>query len=77
MKEKDINSLDHATWRCQYHVVFAPKYRCGVRTEIPQDGNIPGNPCGYRKNTAAVMPTKGRRNHRSRSVPGSYPYPHP
>ena len=20
-------SLDHTTWRCQYHVVFAPKYR--------------------------------------------------
>ena len=27
MKEKDINSLGHTTWRCQYHVVFAPKYR--------------------------------------------------
>ena len=27
MKEKDINSLDHTTWRCQYHVVFTPKYR--------------------------------------------------
>lgn len=27
MKDKDINSLDHITWRCQYHVVFAPKYR--------------------------------------------------
>ena len=27
VKEKDINSLDHTTWRCQYHVVFAPKYR--------------------------------------------------
>ena len=27
MTEKDINSLDHTTWRCQYHVVFAPKYR--------------------------------------------------
>ena len=27
MEEKDINSLDHTTWRCQYHVVFAPKYR--------------------------------------------------
>ena len=26
-KEKDIDSLDHTTWRCQYHVVFAPKYR--------------------------------------------------
>ena len=27
MRDKDINSLDHTTWRCQYHVVFAPKYR--------------------------------------------------
>ena len=27
MKEKDISSLNHTTWRCQYHVVFAPKYR--------------------------------------------------
>ena len=27
MQEKDINSLEHTRWRCQYHVVFAPKYR--------------------------------------------------
>jgi len=27
MKEKDISSLSHTKWRCQYHVVFAPKYR--------------------------------------------------
>ncbi len=27
MKEKDINSLEHTNWRCQYHIVFAPKYR--------------------------------------------------
>ena len=27
MTEKDINSLEHTKWRCQYHVVFAPKYR--------------------------------------------------
>ena len=27
MKENDINSLEHTKWRCQYHVVFAPKYR--------------------------------------------------
>lgn len=23
----DVNSLTHSKWRCQYHVVFAPKYR--------------------------------------------------
>ena len=24
---KDINSLTHSKWRCQYHIVFAPKFR--------------------------------------------------
>ena len=23
----DIQSLSHSKWRCQYHIVFAPKYR--------------------------------------------------
>ena len=27
MKEKDINSLEHTSWGCQYHIVFAPKFR--------------------------------------------------
>ena len=27
MKDKDIGSLEHTSWRCQYHVVFAPKFR--------------------------------------------------
>ena len=27
MKDKDINSLEHTSWRYQYHIVFAPKYR--------------------------------------------------
>ena len=26
MKNPDISSLEHTSWRCQYHVVFAPKY---------------------------------------------------
>ena len=38
---KDINSLEHTEWRCQYHIVFAPKYRRQViyreiRTDIGQ-----------------------------------------
>ena len=24
MKEVDVSSLEHTSWRCQYHVVFAP-----------------------------------------------------
>ena len=27
MKEVDVSSLEHTSWRCQYHVVFASKYR--------------------------------------------------
>ena len=27
MKEVDGSSLEHTSWRCQCHVVFAPKYR--------------------------------------------------
>ena len=23
----DIKTLSHTTWRCNYHIVFAPKYR--------------------------------------------------
>ena len=50
MKEKDINSLDHTTWRCQYHVVFAPKYRRQaiygqIRTDI---GSILRKLCEYK-----------------------------
>lgn len=25
--EEDVTSLTHTKWRCQYHLVFAPKYR--------------------------------------------------
>ncbi len=27
MESKDIQSLSHSKWRCQYHIVFALKYR--------------------------------------------------
>ena len=38
MQEKDINSLEHTRWRCQYHVVFAPKYRrMAIYGEIKAD----------------------------------------
>ena len=38
MKEKDINSLNHTSWSCQYHVVFAPKYRrLAIYREIKVD----------------------------------------
>lgn len=38
MKDKDIKSLEHTTWRCQYHVVFAPKYRrMAIFDKLKQD----------------------------------------
>lgn len=38
MKENDINSLEHTKWRCQYYVVFAPKYRrMAIYGEIKAD----------------------------------------
>ena len=38
MKEKDINSLNYTSWRCQYHVVFAPKNRrLAIYREIKVD----------------------------------------
>lgn len=27
MNKNDISSLSHSKWRCQYHIVFSPKYR--------------------------------------------------
>lgn len=26
-RDKDISSLEHTAWRCQYNIVFIPKYR--------------------------------------------------
>ena len=38
MKENDINSLEHTRCRCQYHIVFAPKYRrMAIYGEIKAD----------------------------------------
>lgn len=38
MKEKDIKSLEHKTWRCQYNIVFAPKFRrMAIYGELKKD----------------------------------------
>ena len=38
MKDQDISSLEHTSWRCQYHIVFAPKYRrMEIYGQIKQD----------------------------------------
>ncbi len=50
MREKDIESLQHTTWRCQYHVVFAPKYRrMAIYGQIKKDiGQILRMLCDYK-----------------------------
>ena len=50
MKEKDIASLQHTTWRCQYHVVFAPKCRrMAIYGQIKKDiGQILRTLCGQK-----------------------------
>ncbi len=30
----NMNSLAHTTWECEYHIVFAPKYRRQVILSI-------------------------------------------
>lgn len=38
MNNKDIQSLSHSKWRCQYHIVFSPKYRRqGIYGKIKAD----------------------------------------
>ena len=37
-RDKDISSLEHTSWRCHYHIVFAPKYRrMEIYGQIKQD----------------------------------------
>ena len=61
---KDINSLSHSKWRCQYHIVFAPKYRRQV--------DIPGDKSRYRTDIEKALRTEGSRDYRSKCVSGSY-----
>lgn len=37
-RDKDTSSLEYTSWRCQYHIVFAPKYRrMEIYGQIKQD----------------------------------------
>ena len=67
MKEnKEIKSTAHSRYRCQYHIVFAPKYRRQViYGQLKKDiGEILRKLCEQ----------KGWRNHRSRGVSRSHSY---
>ena len=63
--EEDITSLAHTKWRCQYHLVFAPKYRRKI---------IYG---GYRAAIGKIIRANNRtnewrKNHRSKCMRRSY-----
>ena len=47
----DESSLAHSKWRCQYHIVFAPKYRRQIiYGKLKQDvGQILRKLCGYKE----------------------------
>ena len=65
MGMNDVNSLSHTKWNCKYHIVFAPKYRRKVfyREKRAAIGKILRQLCEW----------KGVKDHRGRSLSGSYP----
>jgi len=64
--KNEIKKLEHSSYRCQYHIVFAPKYRRKViYGELRADiGKILRKLCNEKKS----------RNNWSRSLYRSYPY---
>jgi len=60
------HSLAHTSWKCQYHIVFAPKYRrkaiYGMLVEIPPNQRV-SDFMGYLKgNRPLYKGTRTRRN---------------
>ena len=47
----DKNSLSHTTWKCKYHIVFAPKYRRKVfyKEKRREEGKILRELCEWKK----------------------------
>ena len=66
INNNDIASLAHSKWRCQYHIVFSPKYR---RREIY--GKIKTD---IGKILRQLCYQKGVEINRSRIVSRSYSY---
>ena len=50
MTDKDISSSEHRSWRCQYHIVFAPK--------VQKDGDIWTDKARYRGNIREIASKK-------------------
>ncbi len=63
--KNEVKQLSHSSYRCEYHIVFAPKYRRKIIY-----GEIKADIGKYCENYAK---RKGGNN-RSRSMRGSYTY---
>ena len=70
----DLNTLSHTTWRCNYHVVFAPKFRrMVIYGKIKQDiGKILRKLCA-RKGVTIIEATECPDHiHMLLSIPPKY-----
>ena len=59
------DKLSHTTWKCKYHIVFAPKYRRQV---------IYRQIKGHRKNPASTVRFEKSGNLGGRGLSRSHPY---
>ena len=64
--KNEIKHTAHLTYRCEYHIVFAPKYRCKfIYGQIKKR---------YRRNNTQAMQRKESRDIGSRGLPRPYTY---
>ena len=63
MERNKVNHSAHSTWRCQYHIVFAPKYRRKViYGQLKADiGNILRRLCEEKK--VEIIEAEACRDH--------------
>ncbi len=61
MKDKEISSLEHTSWRCQYHIVFA--------TKVQKDGDIWTDKARYRGDIEEIVSAKGEEIIEARACP--------
>ena len=65
---KDINSLEHTKWRCQYRIVFAPKYRRqAIYKELRADIGVILRK-ELRADIGVILRAKRSRDHRGKCV---------
>ncbi len=73
--KNEIKHTAHSTYRCEYHIVFAPKYRRKyIYGQIKKDiGEIIRKLCNEKK-VEILMQRKESRNTGGRGLPRPYTY---